>query len=154
MHLNDLLYCDDEQFVRNCYQSLLRRDPDREGISHYLHLLKGGFPREQVVEEMSLSSEGRQYHAQVNGLRSALWLGRLYRVPGLGPLLRRFAGARCAGSIEIKLAELEALSRRLILLAEDNGKDNVRTNRPTIGAYEMPSSLSPRARDIFEDLRG
>ena len=57
-----------EPFVRCAYATLLGREPDPDGLRHYLDLLTRGTRREAVAVELSRSAEGRSFCAELSGL--------------------------------------------------------------------------------------
>ncbi len=58
-------WADDEFFVRTAYDFLLKRKPDREGLDHYLDLLKrGAMTRNQVLNALLGSEEYRLVYGQ------------------------------------------------------------------------------------------
>ncbi|MCA3777349.1 MAG: glycosyltransferase [Burkholderia sp.] len=68
MNVAGLLRADGEDFVRNAYLSLLRREPDEGGRAHYLERLNSGVPKERILAELYLSAEGRQKGVRVDGM--------------------------------------------------------------------------------------
>jgi FkbM family methyltransferase len=51
-----------EDFIRECYRRILRREPDSAGLRHYWRLLWLGVPKTQVMGILAASSEGRARH--------------------------------------------------------------------------------------------
>ena len=50
----------DEEFVRDAYQTVLKREADTHGLTHYLNLLKGGRDRSFVTSDLKNSAEAKQ----------------------------------------------------------------------------------------------
>ena len=87
--LTDLLGFQDEAFVRNAYQVILKRDPDDAGLSEYLRQLRSGrYSKIDIVNSLRFSPEGRNANVQIAGLGKRSLFRKLYRVPVLGYLLR------------------------------------------------------------------
>jgi phytanoyl-CoA hydroxylase len=68
-----LLALEGEPFVRAAYATVLHRDPDSEGLAHYLGELAAGVPKIEVVSRLRKSAEGRQVRQALPGFRQA-WL--------------------------------------------------------------------------------
>src|ERR1051325_262636 len=87
--LSDLLGFQDEAFVRNAYQVILKRDPDDAGLAEYLRQLRSGrYSKIDIVSSLRFSPEGRNANVQIAGLGNRSWFRKLYRVPVAGYLLR------------------------------------------------------------------
>jgi SAM-dependent methyltransferase len=67
--VEELLDYDDEDFVRNAYRAIFRREPDREGCLYYLNLLRQGtIGKKQLIELFLRSPEGEALAVKVHGL--------------------------------------------------------------------------------------
>lgn len=85
--VEELLAFHDEDFLRNAYRALLRREPDPEGFASHRAALHGGeTTKVEILAHLRYSDEGRRVGVPVRGLRSAYVLHRLRRVPVLGAL--------------------------------------------------------------------
>lgn len=49
----------DEEFVRDAYQTILKRDADSGGLAHYVQQLKGGRDRSFVTSDLENSNEAK-----------------------------------------------------------------------------------------------
>lgn len=58
VHVADLLNLNDIAFIWKTYQTVLCREPDREGMSFYLEKVRSGISKESVIADMALSLEG------------------------------------------------------------------------------------------------
>jgi O-antigen chain-terminating methyltransferase len=88
-HLNDLLGFQDEVFLRNAYQAILKREPDDVGLAHYLRQLRSGrYNKIDVLSSLRFSPEGRNANVTIEGLGELSVLRKLYRVPVAGYFLR------------------------------------------------------------------
>jgi O-antigen chain-terminating methyltransferase len=108
----------DDDFVKNAYRALLRREPDAQGLRHYLGCLESGrFGRLEILGRLRFSGEGRAVGAGVRGLWAGLLQATLLHVPLLGGLLglcrallfpRRDESRRAmiAGAIQAKIRRL------------------------------------------------
>jgi chromosome segregation ATPase len=85
--LHWLLSRDGAEFVEVAYRTLLRRAPDVDGQQHYWWRLRAGLPKLRILEELADSAEGRQINSLVPGLKSAIRLQRLARIPILGSII-------------------------------------------------------------------
>ncbi|MBL8349995.1 MAG: DUF4214 domain-containing protein [Burkholderiaceae bacterium] len=74
--LDDLLARDGADFVRAAYRTLLRRDPDPGGLVAYLTRLNQGVSKQQLLDELRASPEGRSCDVRLDG-----WVG----MPGMAP---------------------------------------------------------------------
>lgn len=83
--LHELTTYHDEKFVSAVYYALLGRVPDINGFTHCLNALRQGkITKIQLVVNVLHSSEGRQYGANVSGLKHRDWLRRFYQLPLIG----------------------------------------------------------------------
>lgn len=69
-YLDDLLFYNDEEFVINAYRSILRREPDPDGLKYYLSILRNLKSNKiEILWLMRYSPEGRTKDVEINGLR-------------------------------------------------------------------------------------
>lgn len=84
-HVNELLKYHDRDFVRHAYRALLGREPDDDGLRHYLESLRGGQAEKiDVLTGLRDSTEGRQNSVQVDGLNRLVLMRKFARVPVFG----------------------------------------------------------------------
>jgi FkbM family methyltransferase len=77
-HVNELLALDGHAFVSAAYQTLLRRQPDPEGLRNYVQELNLGSSKLSVLSKLRNSEEGRRHRAPLTGYRAARarkWIG-------------------------------------------------------------------------------
>ena len=87
-HINDLLGFHDDQFVRNAYWAVLRREPDDTGLAQYLGKLRSGrYSKIDILAALRFSPEGRRANVEIRGLSRYSYFRKLYRVPVLGYFL-------------------------------------------------------------------
>lgn len=86
--LTDLLAYHDEAFVQVAFLAVLRRAPDASGYAHYLHLLRGGCSKVDILGRIRYSPEGRMQQTDVEGLAIRYAIQRVYRLPLVGPVMR------------------------------------------------------------------
>lgn len=84
-HVEDLLRYHGETFVRNAYRAILKRDPDRVGMSNQLASLAGGrFNKIDVLASLRSSAEGERAGVKISGLKWPATIRRLQRIPVIG----------------------------------------------------------------------
>jgi len=86
-HLRDFLAHHDEDFVRNVYRGLLRREPDIHAHDYVAALREGRLAKVEVAGRVRFSREGRNVAIPVRGLALPFALRTLRRVPVLGRLV-------------------------------------------------------------------
>lgn len=92
-HVNDLLRFHGEDFVRQAYRALLRREPDDPGMAHHLEQLASGrFNKLDVLASLHSSPEGRSTEVKLSGLTLPVMVRRLGRIPLLGYFVRVAVG--------------------------------------------------------------
>lgn len=85
--LDDFLRYHDEDFVRNVYRGLLRREPDVAGFTDYLDALRSArLSKTEIIGRIRYSPEGRAAGVRVRGLQVPFALRSLRQVPVLGQL--------------------------------------------------------------------
>ncbi len=83
--LEDFLQYHDEDFVRNTYRGLLRREPDVAGFASYLAALRSArLSKTEIIGRIRYSPEGRATGVAVRGLLFPFALRSLRRLPVLG----------------------------------------------------------------------
>lgn len=83
--LQELLDFHDRTFVTHAYQALLKRDPDPEGLDHYLRLLRSGrVGKVRILASFRYCAEGRKQKVRVRGLGWELFKRLLRKPPVLG----------------------------------------------------------------------
>lgn len=87
-HINDLLKYHGEDFLRNAYRALLKREPDPSGWTKYLESLASGrFNKVDILASLRYSPEGERAQVKVAGLAWPATIRRLERLPIAGYLL-------------------------------------------------------------------
>jgi len=87
-HIDDLLKYHGEDFVRNAYRAVLKRDPDPDGWTEYLRSLESGrLNKIDVLARLRYSPEGEQAKVKIAGLAWPATVRRLERLPVVGYLL-------------------------------------------------------------------
>ncbi|HKG48107.1 MAG TPA: methyltransferase domain-containing protein [Pyrinomonadaceae bacterium] len=91
--LNYLLGFQDEAFVKNAYQAILKRDPDDAGLAEYLRQLRSGrYSKIDIISSLRFSPEGQKANVEIAGLGRGSAFRKAYRVPVVGYLLRLAVG--------------------------------------------------------------
>jgi FkbM family methyltransferase len=84
--LDQLLTLNDVDFVRAAYRALLKREADPTGERNYLELLRSGHDKVRLLGDMARSQEAQRTGTSIPGLKGALLLRKLGRLPIVGPL--------------------------------------------------------------------
>lgn len=66
-NIYDLFLYDEEEFIRNSYLTLLKREPDKNGLEYYLSRLRMAHGKNRIIYQLSQSVECRP-HEEVSGL--------------------------------------------------------------------------------------
>jgi len=83
-------------FLVSAYRTLLKREPDADGLDSFVRkIAQGRLTRWEVAGRLRLSSEGRARGVSVKGLWLGLALATAYRLPVVGPLLTLAARILC-----------------------------------------------------------
>lgn len=109
--VRELLSLHDEPFVRCAYSTILGRDPEPEGYSHFLGRIRNGDDKRAILAAIRLSPEGRQRKIVLPGLDRAIRSYRWRNWPLLGQLLRLSDGERV--DVRRQIAGIEAHLDRL-----------------------------------------
>ena len=87
-HIDDFLKYHGEEFLRNAYRALLKREPDPSGWAQYLNSLSSGrLNKVDVLASLRYSPEGERAQVKVAGLTWPATIRRLERLPIIGYLL-------------------------------------------------------------------
>ncbi len=89
MSLEDLLKLDGDQFIESAYQTILLRPADANGMSNYLSALSDGVSKLKIVNELSMSLEGRERGISLEGLSEAVDAQNANRAPQPSTVLGR-----------------------------------------------------------------
>ena len=114
--LQALLHFQDKQFVEAAYWAILRRAPEPEGLTYYLTRLRSGARKLQILGELSSSEEAYKAGIEIPGLRPALRMQRLSKVPLLGRLAG--FGFKLEGDSDIEVRSRVA-EQQVFLLKEE-----------------------------------
>ncbi|MFE5324203.1 methyltransferase domain-containing protein [Paenibacillus sp. NPDC056579] len=87
--ISDFLNYHDEDFVRNVYRGLLKRNPDPQGMDYYLGQLRSGrLNKIEILGRVRYSKEAKKNKIKVKGLTFPFMTNILYRAPIIGYLLK------------------------------------------------------------------
>jgi SAM-dependent methyltransferase len=82
--VENFLKLDDEDFIRNAYRAIVRREADNSGLLFYLNSLRtGSFSKIEILGRLRFSREGRAHRIQVAGLLPKYILRRTSHLPVL-----------------------------------------------------------------------
>lgn len=88
-NISDFLDYHDEDFVRNVYRGLLKRNPDPQGMEYYLEQLRSGrLSKIEILGRVSYSKEAKKNKLKVKGLTVPFFTNIMYRIPIIGYLLK------------------------------------------------------------------
>lgn len=83
--LSDFMGFHDEAFVVNAYRGLLRREPEPDGLQHYLSAIRNGrLTKIEVLGRLRYSTEGKINRIKLRGLIFAFALQTAFRIPVVG----------------------------------------------------------------------
>ena len=87
--LDDLLLLSGGSFILSAYRCILGRDPDSEGLEHFMgRLSRGEMQKLDVIIALSFSSEGKKAARVVEGLTSERIIRKVSGIPILSTLVR------------------------------------------------------------------
>ena len=109
--INDLLLCDEQEFVRHAFWVFLGRWPDPEAFGTCLKRLVEGVPRMQLLVEIKASSEAVNRYRFMARVERAIRQHRLVAVPIIGTVVRLFL---------TRVGKQDDTSRRLRVLEFEN----------------------------------
>lgn len=113
--VEDLVAFNDREFVTVAYRALLLRRPDDGGFNNYLHHLRNGTSKEEILYILRESAEGRVTRVTVSGLSRRMLLIRASRLPLVGRLVALGRGIWNLPQVE---QQIRAAEGRLIALIE------------------------------------
>jgi Domain of unknown function (DUF4214) len=105
--LDDLLGCDDRQFVACAYIALLNRDPDPEGLSYYLARLRAGFSKMELLKQLRTSTEGKTQTVVFQDMDRRIAQYQRGQLPLFGWLFRLIEGTDGNGKRDRLLRSIE-----------------------------------------------
>jgi len=122
-HVDDLLKFHGEEFLRNAYRALLKREPDTAGWSEYFGNLESGrLNKIDILASLHNSPEGQRARVKVAGLAWPANIRRLERLPIIGYLLEAaIAAARLPRLLRhVRQSEFYFLARQQELVEQEN----------------------------------
>jgi len=89
VNLNDLLPYQDEDFIRNAYRAILKREPDTDGFNDWLSRLRNGqLNKIEILGGISRSEEGHKRNVKIKGLWLRHLINKSYKIPVAGYFIR------------------------------------------------------------------
>jgi O-antigen chain-terminating methyltransferase len=111
--LSELLGPSDTSFVEMAYRVVLRREPDPQGLNHFLHELRSGHVTKiEVLAQLRWSEEGMTKQVHIDGLLLPYKLQQWKRKPVLGRALSWIHGLARLGSLFDRQYTIEATQAR------------------------------------------
>jgi O-antigen chain-terminating methyltransferase len=93
VNLNDLLPYQDEDFIRNAYRAILKREPDSNGFNDWLSRLRSGqLNKIEILGGMGRSEEGCKRNVKIKGLWLRYLINKSYKIPVAGYFIRVLTG--------------------------------------------------------------
>jgi len=144
VNIGDLVKYNDEDFIRNAYRAILKREPDTDGFNDWLSRLRSGqLNKIEILGGIRRSEEGRKMNVKVKGLRLRYLTNKSYKIPVAGYFIRlltaimnlpklvrnlygyqAFTDARLAGKADIK--GVEEVRSKLAGKADSESVEEVR----------------------------
>jgi len=112
MNLNDLLSYQDEDFIRNAYRAILKREPDTDGFNDWLSRLRSGqLTKIEILGGISRSEEGNKRNVKIKGLWLRYWVNKSYKTPVAGYFIRVLTAIMNLPNIIRNLNEYQAFTQ-------------------------------------------
>ncbi|NBK98137.1 MAG: DUF4214 domain-containing protein, partial [Erysipelotrichia bacterium] len=81
----------DIDFITNLYRIILKREPDADGLSHYLNQLRTGEKsKSELISIVRYSKEGKDKKVKILGSKKRYILAALYSKPFIGHIAKSF----------------------------------------------------------------
>lgn len=106
--LRSILQLQDAAFVRCAYWTVLRREPDADGVRHYVRRIRTGTRKMAILASLYASGEAKKMGVDIPWLRKAIRHHRLARLPIVGSVMWSF----------LLRGNLSEMDRRMIVLEE------------------------------------
>lgn len=79
----------DIEFMTNLYKAILKREPDQQGMTHYLNLLRSGKKsKSEIISIVRYSQEGKRIRVNILGINKRYIYTALSSIPIFGYLFR------------------------------------------------------------------
>jgi SAM-dependent methyltransferase len=147
-HIDDFLKFHGEDFVRNAYRALLKREPDPSGSTEYLRSLEGGrLNKVDILASLRYSAEGERAQVKVSGLAWPATIRQLERLPIIGYLLQMAIGvARLPRLLRhLRQSESYVLSRQERIVEYHNQLQRQMTEALAQTSEQMSAQISAQA---------
>lgn len=150
-HLNELLIYSDKKFIENCYQTILHRCADPDGLNNFLQkLYTGKLSKIEIITRLRFSPEGRKLKIKISGLKSQLFLSTIYKIPVIGYLLHLFISITLLPKIlEQQQHHIDAIDSRLEVLRRSIQNDNI-SNQTIIN--NIINTINLNNKNLFQGL--
>jgi O-antigen chain-terminating methyltransferase len=110
-NLNDLLPYRDEDFIRNAYRAILKREPDTDGFNDWLSRLRNGqLNKIEILGGIRRSEEGHKRNVKIKGLRLRYLINKSYKIPVAGYFIRGLTAIMNLPKIIRNLNEYQAFT--------------------------------------------
>jgi hypothetical protein len=147
-NFEQLLALDDDSFIQEAYQLILRRAPDLADVRHYLRVLSMGADKWGVAINIATSPEAARHEQTLEGLAAALnWRRKEMRRP-FGPLYRAI---RIVSRLYLNLRRLDARLSRIEATLNRLEAQAALAPQPGGSRFARPSRRG-RGEDTFPTL--
>ncbi len=100
----------DEEFIKNVFLGVLKREVDQPSLEYYLNILRlGKRTKTEILTAVRFSKEGRQKNVKILGIKKRFIVSVIYKIPIIGYLSKTFVTLLTLPKIIEKLNKCEAL---------------------------------------------
>jgi GT2 family glycosyltransferase/glycosyltransferase involved in cell wall biosynthesis len=140
--VSELLQLEDAAFLRHAYLAILGREPDQEGMAHYLGRLRVGADKLQILGQLRSSPEGTKAIPRLRGIDEVLRKERRRAWPLLGRFFTGSKQDRLSARVNSAVNQLHRISMassgQLQQLSADVGrlKDEVSRESQALATFQ------------------
>lgn len=107
--VSDFTKYDDEEFIKNIYRGILKREVDGFSLDYYLEQLRSGIKSKgEILAIIRFSKEGRVYNVPILGIKKRYIMAVLYKIPLLSYAVKSVIALLTLPKILRKYNSLEA----------------------------------------------
>jgi len=154
VNLNGLLPYQDEDFIRNAYRAILKREPDTDGFNDWLSRLRNGqLNKIEILGGISRSEEGHKRNVKIKGLWLRYWVNKSYKTPVAGYFIRVLTAIMNLPNIIRNLNEYQAFTNAR--LAGKADREAVEELRPILAGKadsEAVEELTATTQGILRQI--
>jgi Domain of unknown function (DUF4214) len=156
--LSTLLQLQDGEFVHCAYLTILKREPDASGFSHYVERIRAGAQKLEILGDLCASNEAKGRSGELPWTRGVMRRGRLMRLPLIGVVIRSLFNREDNASLAKRLRLLEQKVFLLERLTDSQLKASTHSAIPAHSpgiVYQSETDLSGMpmvAKRVFDEL--